>query len=153
MIDHHCNVGSAACAALVSADSFAGGVPITPVNAAVQKDMPLIVEDIRSVKVPDHCCYDDVGMSHVHLNLQGIHIDQASVSASLAVTCDASGIHAAFGGGFNVDMFVRLCLHDDPFSSHACSTIDNCKGDTVTTVHGSGGVPLKVPLIFSFCSG
>jgi hypothetical protein len=129
---------------VLAASSFAIGVPIKPVNNQAQKYVPVLEQDIKADKLPDHCCYDDVGMSHVHLNLQSIHIDPSSVSAGLAISSALSGIQANFVDDFTLDFFLRLCLHDDPFSKTACSTIDNCKGDSYLGTQGSGGIPVKV---------
>lgn len=82
--------------------------------------------------VPD-CCYDDVQVSHVHLELQNTKLGDAKAAAALAFRAgNAVLLNASLA--LSVNGFVRLCVHDDPFSKHACSTLYNCKGNYAVAV-------------------
>ncbi|XP_065179784.1 uncharacterized protein LOC135810235 [Sycon ciliatum] len=100
-------------------------VPAALINAEIEALLPTIIAEVAKYPAIT-CCYDDVGASHVHLNMQGIkaalhELTAKTSSSATGMLIDGSASLTAAGS-------YRLCLHDDPFSKHACSTLFDCKG-------------------------
>eukprot|EP00053_Salpingoeca_punica_P004565 m.49777 g.49777 ORF g.49777 m.49777 type:complete len:498 (+) comp12854_c0_seq1:29-1522(+) len=118
-------VGGAQAAAAASSDNFILTVPAEPIDELLQSYIPALEKKINSIKLPT-CCYDDVGVDHVHLNIEDLAISNTKATFAL----DAStGLGISTGISLQVNGNYRLCIHLDPFSSHACDTIEGCKGD------------------------
>lgn len=81
---------------------------------------------LRSFVTVHHLSYDDVGVKHVHLNMQTLKLSGADTALGLSSSATAVTLNVTLA--VNLTGFYRLCIHDDPFSKHACSAIDDCKG-------------------------
>jgi hypothetical protein len=112
-------------AAPANTDNILITVPMAPINALIQSFLPVVEKKINAIALPT-CCYDDVGVKHIHLNFQNMVLSNATVGVD---AISSSGLRLNISFAVHVTGFYRLCLHDDPFSKHACSTIEGCKGD------------------------
>jgi len=52
----------------------------------------------------------------------------SDADTTLALDVSAGAVALQLGLSVNLTGFYRLCIHDDPFSKHACSTVEGCKG-------------------------
>eukprot|EP00040_Diaphanoeca_grandis_P029564 m.173333 g.173333 ORF g.173333 m.173333 type:complete len:487 (-) comp31724_c2_seq1:57-1517(-) len=101
-------------------------IPTELVSSALLLVEPMINKEINQLALPQ-CCYDDVGVKHVHLDFQQLNLSNTNVSLALSATAQS----LQFKMGFDVTLsgYYRLCVHDDPFSHKACSAVEGCKGN------------------------
>ena len=61
------------------APSWGAGLPVQLINRVAPKISQFYVQEVHTVTLPSTCCYDDVGIKCVHLDLQ--QIAWSSISA------------------------------------------------------------------------
>jgi len=119
------------------------GIPSSILTSVINVElMPTLNNEIKTVALPDHCCYDHVESSLVHLNIQNIKEVPQNSDVSGSVSSSNSGLAVAFHVDFEMDFFFRLCIHLNPFSKHSCSTVDGCKGNGFLHFAGDGGLTI-----------
>ena len=103
-------------------DSIQVHVPIDIIQNAISAAVPSLEQEIDSIVMPT-CCWNDVGVKHVHLNFINMVISQTKIGISLNTT-DTQQLWFNLGLSTSLNGFYRLCL-----GLGGCSTIEGCKGD------------------------
>jgi len=95
-------------ASATPADSIQVHLPLGLVQKVIDLDLPALEKNIDAVPLPT-CCWDDVGVKHVHLNFMNMLISNTSISLTLN-TSSTEDLWAAASVKFSVNGFYRLCL-------------------------------------------
>ncbi|EGD77598.1 hypothetical protein PTSG_08695 [Salpingoeca rosetta] len=102
-------------------------IPNVVVDELLKAIEPKIDQAINGIQLPT-CCYDDVGVKHVHLNFQQLSIVNTRVGLNVNTSASTDQLIIEASIQLTLQGFYRLCIHDDPFGK-GCSTLDKCKGD------------------------
>jgi len=107
--------------------SVSGGSIAHIFNKVLGPTLELLLR-VLTTQLPNHCCYDDVLVNGVHLNIQNIKAPSNAIFFKTIVDSTTQGMQVALDFGAALDFFLRACLHTDPFGN-GCTTLLGCKGD------------------------